>query len=259
MDALDSNTNVTSNVTYLRGAGEMSHDEVVRALFPGQAGQEGDFPVANSIESPSVPARAPIRYTRKVVPLNGSNPSVKQQLTTEMLVEFLMANPGKDCVKAAAKHFGYTTAYIHLMLKSDLFRARFRERMDQISMEATAKVRDKLLGLAEQIIGDLAPMLDGEKNPALLLAAFEKVFKVLGYGSNGVTINNQVEVGGQNFNVQANLLAVARERMRAAAGSASKENAQGTDQTATGGFALPGPSEPSPDGDVPPLPSRPVD
>jgi hypothetical protein len=73
----------------------------------------------------------------------GAKPPVKVSYTHDAVIDFIIAHPEASQGKIAA-HFGYTPAWMSIIINSDAFQARLRERKAEIidpTLVATARDR----------------------------------------------------------------------------------------------------------------------
>lgn len=154
-----------------------------------------------------------------------STQAIKTKLshTHRAIMQFMVEFPGADG-QAIADHFGYSSAYISLLINSDLFRMELRYWQDIGMSEAVLGVREQVEDLAKSSLARLQERVTtlGNSIPIdSLVDISELALKSLGFGSPkmsavpaaGPVFQTQINNFGSSP-VDAKLLASARERMR---------------------------------------------
>lgn len=116
--------------------------------------------------------------------------------THEAIANWLIANPHRS-LRECADAFGYTQSWISVIIHSDAFRARLREKQGGEFDRLSADILTKLRAAADVGIEKLQAHLEKCEEPAFILDATDKVLHRLGYapkqgtaaGSGGTTVN----------------------------------------------------------------------
>jgi hypothetical protein len=103
--------------------------------------------------------------------------------THEAILQYMLANPTAPQGLVAA-HFGYTQSWISIIVNSDAFQAKLRERQDEMFSEGVvATLKDKIIGTAHLAVEKLAEKLETEKDARVIKDSAEMLLKSLGYGN----------------------------------------------------------------------------
>lgn len=144
----------------------------------------------------------------------------------EAILNFIIANPQAQTRDIAA-FFDVSPGWVSIVINSDAFRARLAERQEKAYGHATAKLRDKLEGVAHQGVERLAEAVENSSDPKFLLDATDKVLHRLGFAPRGP--GNLTSSG--DINIQQNFAAAdpaqleqARELMEKARALRNKSN-----------------------------------
>lgn len=133
----------------------------------------------------------------------GAKPPQTLNYRHEAILKWLLANPDLllgDC----AAFFGYTPAWLSIIIHSDAFQAQYRALQDASFTDVRMDVKAKITGLAHLALDKLAEQMPLVSDPRTTLDIADKTLKALGYGiaprypaaATNVQINNyQVSPG----------------------------------------------------------------
>lgn len=109
---------------------------------------------------------------------------LRQQLTYDMVIDFLLANP-RASRQEIATAFGYTSLQsISVMLNSDAFQARMAKRREQmVDPVIAASIDDRIKGLASRSAEILAEKLEQNPSEKLVMEVFKESTRAGGYGA----------------------------------------------------------------------------
>lgn len=130
----------------------------------------------------------------------------------EAILTFLIANPEMSR-NEIARHFGVSPSWLSVVINSDVFQARLRERQDEFFSSALEPIRSKLTRLAEQSLDRLNEVVPFERDVDTLRGAAKLALEGLGFGQPKAP---QLPGGNTTFNfigVDPELLAAARNRI----------------------------------------------
>lgn len=181
--------------------------------------------------------------TEGLVASDSSKPTIKRlNFNHESIIRWLLANPGKvdgATLQRCADHFGYSRAWLSIIIHSDAFKARWRELADEADAAVLADIPAKVRGAASVAVEALAEQIataakDQTVAPRdFLLKSSEMLLKSLGYGQGkNITVNNNAPGAQTNF-VEADALSRARSKLTAPRpnGSEPKLIGSGTPET----------------------------
>lgn len=118
----------------------------------------------------------------------------KVSITHDAILDYVIANPSRTQREIAAE-FKYTQVMIGVILRSDSFKKRLKERkselVDPLIMQ---QVEDRLTGLAHMSMEVLERKLENSEDSKLALATLDLTTRAAGYGakSNQVIQNQYV-------------------------------------------------------------------
>lgn len=114
--------------------------------------------------------------------------------THEAVIDYIIANPGVRQVEIAAK-FGYSPNWVSLLMSSDAFKAKLRERRAEIVnpllIERVEEGFEAIVRAGQRIVLE---KLDASPSPDFALRAMEAAAKAAGYGPKpvaGAQVNQQ--------------------------------------------------------------------
>ena len=107
----------------------------------------------------------------------------------EQILTWLILNPDKTQGECAA-HFGVTETWLSIIINSDVFQSRWRERRDFMAEHADKNIMGLMREAATKGLGKLIDKIDTSADPEFLLAATDKILNRMGYGpkSGGATV-----------------------------------------------------------------------
>lgn len=150
--------------------------------------------------------------------------------THEAVMNWMIAHPSRP-LRECAQEFGYSQSWLSILIHSDVFQARMREKHDQLFSMVGAGITDKLGALADITVDKLSTMAESSSDPKFLLEASKMALANLGFttspGRAGANNNINANNVQQNFYVASPAdLSAAREQMRIA-GTVSTSNDPG--------------------------------
>lgn len=132
--------------------------------------------------------------------------------THEAIINWLIANPDRYLQDAAA-FFNVTQAWLSVVVNSDAFQEKLRQRQDAVFGLVALGMRDKIAGAAHIGVEKVARHLETSEDKDYVLNATDKLLKAMGYGGKQVTVNaNQTNVTNNTLSVSAEDLRLAREQ-----------------------------------------------
>lgn len=131
----------------------------------------------------------------------------------DQIMNWLIANPEK-LLRDCARHFNITQTWLSIVIHSDVFKARFRERQDYVFRVVAADVPEKLHAAASMVTDQLMEQLEKNTDRNFTLDAFDKILHRAGYApassrNGGGSLNVQVNT----YTVDKAVLAEARARI----------------------------------------------
>lgn len=138
----------------------------------------------------------------------------------DAILRWMIANPDLPLTRCA-EALGYTRAWLHCIVHSDIFQARLAEMQDELDTESLLTLRQKLTGIAHASADKLMEQLEIIEDPKFLLESMDKSLKKLGYGESQKGDNYFFGATQVNNNtVTDTVLEKAKERRRKAAEAA---------------------------------------
>lgn len=133
----------------------------------------------------------------------------------DMIMNWLIANPEKK-LRDCAEYFNLSQSWLSIVIHSDVFQAKFRERQEAVFGAVAASIPEKLKGLADLVSTQLADALEKNHDKEFTLDAFDKIMHRAGYApqSQKVVAQNTLNVQQNNFIANKELLEMARGMMR---------------------------------------------
>jgi len=130
----------------------------------------------------------------------------------DAIMNFMLLYP-KKTLKECAEYFGLTQAYLSVVIHSDIFQARLRERQDAVFNGTVLHLRDKLEALAHLTVDKLMEKVSDSNDPEFIRDTAAQTLAQIGYGPKGnpaqpAQSNVQINIG-----VDSNTLAEARKLM----------------------------------------------
>lgn len=149
----------------------------------------------------------------------GSWTPPKAQLWYDSIIDWMFANPGGK-IKACAQALDKSPVTIGLIVRSDLFRARYAQRRARFSEELDHRLVGKLARVAELGLDSIAEALEKKRDQVplpILNDITSRAMDRLGYGSRAESAGASVHVQVNNQSVEvvsASALEKARSHLR---------------------------------------------
>lgn len=140
------------------------------------------------------------------------NQIAKMRISHEMILDWLILNPERtqgDC----AREFGVTEPWLSVVVNSDCFQARWKQRRMMLDKKVTDLTTGKMQGVVQAGLERLELLVEASADPRFVLDTTDKILGRLGYGpksSSGVVMNTQVN----NYSVSKDVLDRARGVIR---------------------------------------------
>lgn len=107
----------------------------------------------------------------------------KVRYTHEALLQFLLANPTVSQGQLA-KEFGFTQAWISIIINSDAFQYKLKQRQDEMFKDAVIiTLRDKMVGTAHLALDKLGQKLEIAQDINDISDAADMLLRNMGYGN----------------------------------------------------------------------------
>lgn len=106
----------------------------------------------------------------------------KLRIRHESILNWLLANPDKTQGECA-EVFGVTEPWLSVIVNSDVFQARLRERQGELATNMDGIIKAKMLGVVDRGLGRLEKMVETSPDPTFVLQTSDKLLQRLGYGS----------------------------------------------------------------------------
>lgn len=135
-------------------------------------------------------------------------------ITHDAIANFLVANPGRGQMAKAALHFGVTRPWLSTLVHSDAFQAHLRNKQDEVFKTAIMPLKAKIAGAADVALDRLGERLEVETDTRVLADAADKLLNRLGYGPKPTPTAGNVTGVQNNYFVDSDMLAEARQRIR---------------------------------------------
>jgi hypothetical protein len=134
--------------------------------------------------------------------------------THEQVMNWLIANPQKK-LRECAEHFQYTQTWLSIMIHSDIFQAKLKEKQSDVFLAVMEDVPAKLRGLADVVVEQLGEQLTKNTDKDYTLDAFDKIMHRAGYAPASAKnpFGGQPQVQNNLYVVSADVLAQARASM----------------------------------------------
>lgn len=138
----------------------------------------------------------------------------------DAIIDDMFANPGCN-LKDTAKRLQRSPVTIGLVVRSDLFKARYAQRRKAFNEEIDHRITGKLVQVAEKALDFTLEAMDKKRDsiPLPLLTDIQnRALDRLGYGprssSAPAAVNVQVNTGDTTVSVSPEALASARDKLR---------------------------------------------
>jgi hypothetical protein len=133
--------------------------------------------------------------------------------THEAVMNWMITNPEKSLRECAA-HFRYTQSWLSVLIHSDLFQARLKEKQEQVFALVAQDVPAKLGALANIGTEKLLQQMEKSEDPKFIHEVTKTALASLGFGSKGAGPANNVNAQ----NVQQNFYVASQADLEAARG-----------------------------------------
>lgn len=143
-----------------------------------------------------------------------SNAILNVSHTHEQVMNWLITNPEKK-LRECADYFGYTQTWLSIMIHSDVFQAKLKEKQNEVFLGVAADVPKKLQGLADVVVEQLSRTLEDNTDKDYTLDAFDKIMHRAGYAPASAKnpLGGQPQIQNNLYVVSADALAQARAAM----------------------------------------------
>lgn len=151
----------------------------------------------------------------------GQRAAVKPQVKNltirhDLILNWLIANPDRP-MRECADHFNVTQAWLSIIVHSDVFQARLRERQETLFSNTVLDTREKLQTLSHVALDRLTEAVEQSDDPEFILDAADKALHRLGYAPRtGSTTGPAVANTQVNINIDRATLTDAQQLMQAA-------------------------------------------
>lgn len=98
----------------------------------------------------------------------------------DAILNFVIQHPDFTHKQIAAE-FGVSPGWIGLVVNTDAFKVRMKEKMDLLFIRSMAPVREKLHSLAHQALDQMAEALENTSDPEVILEALNATLDRIGY------------------------------------------------------------------------------
>jgi len=139
----------------------------------------------------------------------GANLS-KLSITHDMIMDWMLQNPGQT-LAMCAQEFGYTVAWISMIVNSDLFQERLAQRRQEIDTLVHADIPTRMRGVAAQALEKIARHVSTTEDPDYLLQTADKMLHRLGYAPSKGPVSN-----AKTVNVQQNVFVASKDSLASA-------------------------------------------
>lgn len=133
----------------------------------------------------------------------------------EAIMNWMIAHPNRN-LRECARDFGYTQSWLSILIHSDIFQARLREKQDQVFSCIKEDVTTKLGALADIGVERLTAQVEASSDPKLIMEATKMALSSLGFGNKAAAPAQQAtNIQNNSYYVASPAdLEAARERMR---------------------------------------------
>jgi hypothetical protein len=133
--------------------------------------------------------------------------------THDQIMNWLIANPERP-LKECADYFHYSQTWLSILIHSDAFQSKFKERQDAVFTQVMQDTPAKLKALADIAVEQLADKLTTNTDKKFALDAFDKIMHRAGYAPASQKNPNGTNITQNNlYMVSADALKSARESM----------------------------------------------
>lgn len=120
----------------------------------------------------------------------------------EMMINWLIANPDRPH-NDAAREFGVTPTWFSIVVNSDAFKAKLKERQDQLYDKLSTGVVTRLKAVSEVSLEKLGDMVHDSMDPNFILESTEMLLKAQGMGGQK---SGGAPSGASSFSQQNNYI-----------------------------------------------------
>lgn len=134
----------------------------------------------------------------------------------EAIMDWLIGHP-TETLGACAQAFGVTQSWLSVIVNSDVFQSRLREKTDETFLETVVPLRDRMMGLAHRAYERLSEKVEFVQDPKMLLDIADKTAHRLGYAPTkgpDPAAPQQVNVQQNFYTADPTVLAAARDQMQ---------------------------------------------
>jgi hypothetical protein len=135
----------------------------------------------------------------------------------EAIMDYLMVNPTVQLGVVAA-HFKVSAAWLSVIVHSDAFQSKLREKSDEMFGATVIPLREKILGLAHVGVEKLGVALENASpvsDKQFIADTTDSILKNLGYSPKSAPSDSgNVNVQNNFISVGSDALASAREKMQ---------------------------------------------
>lgn len=136
----------------------------------------------------------------------------KMGITHEAVMDWLLLNPEKTQGQCA-EYFGITEQWLSVVVNSDCFQARLRERRMLMDHRVTDITEGRLKGVIQKGLERLEQMVETVPDPRFVLDTTDKMLARLGYGpKSGPAVVNNTQ--NNTYVISKDVLARARNEIR---------------------------------------------
>jgi len=135
----------------------------------------------------------------------------------DAIMDFLIANPTMK-KSEVAMHLGVSAPWLSVIIHSDVFQAKLREKSEETFNAVVIPLRDQLLGVARVGVEKLGEALENASaisDKDFIADTTDSILKNLGYSPRSAAPTTQSATQVNVTVVDSTVLAEAREKMRA--------------------------------------------
>jgi hypothetical protein len=135
----------------------------------------------------------------------------------DAIIDFLIANPAMK-KSDVARHFGVSAPWLSVVIHSDVFQVKLKEKSQDVFDTVVVPLRDELLGVARvgvEKLGEAMEHASAVSDKEFIADTTDSILKNLGYSPRSAAPSPQPAAQVNVTVVDAGTLAAAREKMRA--------------------------------------------
>jgi hypothetical protein len=142
---------------------------------------------------------------------NPAPPSTARSVNIDVMVEWLIANPGPGAISKCAKALGVNPSWVSRITQSDFFKVRTEKRLDKLRSDCTDSIRERmenitLVGLEK--LGSALDKADVDLHRDFIADTTFKASRALGMGAKAQAAPTTVNISVNNGELRA-----ARDRL----------------------------------------------